>query len=80
MDPIADKVFMGSMMVGLSIHGQIPMWLCSTIIFRDIALIGGCFILRAIHLRGKQDAPFFDFSEKASFEITPSTLSKVPLE
>ena len=38
LDPIADKAFIGTALVGLSILGRIPWWVTSIILFREIGI------------------------------------------
>ena len=73
-DPVADKVVIGSLTLGLAIKGLIPVELASLIIGRDVFLFGASMVIRAIER--PPDAPFFDTTYSATFEIIPSTLSK----
>lgn len=75
LDPVADKVLIGALSIGLCYKGLIPLALASVIIGRDVLLVLGAFTLRA---RERPDgSPFFDTTYSATFEIAPSTLSKV---
>lgn len=75
MDPVADKVLVGSMTITLGIQGVLSPWLVGLIVARDLCLIGGIVVIRA---RTKPEgAPFFSLSHAKTFEIKPSTLSKV---
>lgn len=74
-DPVADKVVLGALAAGLAAKGLIPLELASLIIGRDVLLFGASMILRAIER--PPDAPFFDTTYSATFEIIPSTLSKI---
>ncbi|MFM8205158.1 MAG: CDP-diacylglycerol--glycerol-3-phosphate 3-phosphatidyltransferase [Actinomycetales bacterium] len=38
LDPIADKAFIGTALVGLSILGKIPWWVTALILFREIGI------------------------------------------
>ena len=38
LDPIADKAFIGTALVGLSILGKIPLWVTAIILFREIGI------------------------------------------
>jgi len=46
LDPVADKVFLGSMFVVLGIGAAIPLWLVAIVIFRDAAIGAGTIALR----------------------------------
>jgi len=75
LDPIADKVMIGSLTCGLAWKGLMPVELASVIIGRDVVLIIASFAIRGYE---KPDgAPFFDTTYSATFEIIPSALSKV---
>jgi CDP-diacylglycerol--glycerol-3-phosphate 3-phosphatidyltransferase len=38
LDPIADKAFIGTALIGLSILGKIPWWVTAVILFREIGI------------------------------------------
>jgi len=75
LDPIADKVMIGCLTAGLAFKGLMPVELVGVIIGRDMALIIASFAIRGYEK--PKDAPFFDTTYSATFEIVPSTLSKV---
>jgi cardiolipin synthase len=75
LDPMADKVLIGALTVGLTIKGLIPIPLAAVIIGRDIALIGCSFYIR--NKERPKGAPFFDTTDSATFQIVPSKLSKI---
>lgn len=76
MDPVADKVFIGSIATGLCYKGLIPSELLAIILGRDGLLIIGGLSIRAIEKEKNSD--FFDTtSRSATFEIIPTNLSKV---
>ena len=74
-DPIADKLVIGSLTAGLAIKGLMPAELATLIIGRDVFLFGASLVLRA--MERPPGSPFFDTTYSATFEIIPSTLSKV---
>ena len=75
LDPLADKVLIAALTVPLAWQGHFPMPLLVVVFGRDALLVGGSFIKRALHR--PPDAPFFDTTSSATFQITPSLLSKV---
>lgn len=75
LDPVADKVFIGAVSVGLVWKGLLPLPLAGVIIGRDVALIVASFALRA--MERPSGARFFDTTDSATFKIIPSDLSKV---
>jgi phosphatidylglycerophosphate synthase len=73
---VADKVFIGCIAVGLCHKGLLPVELLSLIVGRDMMLIAGGLAIRAYEK--EPDVDFFDStSQSATFEIVPTTLSKV---
>lgn len=75
LDPIADKVMIGCLTCGLALKGLLPMELMGIILGRDAILLASSFALRAYEKPA--GAPYFDTTYSATFEITPSLLSKV---
>ena len=74
-DPIADKLVIGSLTAGLAMKGLLPTELASLIIGRDVFLFAASLIMRA--KERPPGTPFFDTTYSATFEIIPSTLSKI---
>lgn len=76
LDPLADKIFIGCLATGLTFHSPplIPPLLLALILGRDLCLVLGGVILRAVER--PPGAPFFD-SSTATFQIVPTRLSKV---
>lgn len=75
LDPLADKVLIGSLVVGLAIKGLFPLPLASIIIGRDVVIVSAAFAMR--FKEKPVGAPFFDAKHTATFEIVPSDLSKL---
>lgn len=74
LDPIADKIFIGSIALGLTVKGLIPVELTSLIVFRDISILSG-----ALYLRSKEklaEEKFFDLASTSTFVIAPTAVSK----
>ncbi len=74
-DPVADKLVIGSLTAGLAIKGLMPVELATLIIGRDVFLFGASIVMRA--MERPPGSPFFDTTYSATFEIIPSTLSKI---
>jgi cardiolipin synthase len=53
LDPIADKLLLVSTYAMLAVLGDIPFWLLVLVIFRDLLIVGGYFILRAMDRKVK---------------------------
>ena len=75
LDPIADKFIIASISLGLAFKGLIPLPLIAVYVGRDVFLIGASFYIR--YKEKAKDAPFFDTTYSATFQIAPSELSKI---
>ncbi len=75
LDPLADKVMIGSLSIGLMHHNLIPVELVGLIVGRDVFLLTMSFIIRG--LDKAPDAPFFETTKTSTFEVIPSDISKV---
>jgi phosphatidylglycerophosphate synthase len=74
LDPLADKIFVASIGAGLVMKGLLPYELLAIFLGRDIFLVSGGLIMRA--LEKAPESEFFDI-KTATFEIVPTNLSKV---
>lgn len=75
LDPLADKVMIGSLSVGLMYQNLLPLPLVGVILGRDMFLLTMSFIIRAIDK--PPGAPFFETTKTSTFEVIPSEISKV---
>lgn len=75
LDPMADKIMIGALTVGLTLKDLLPLPLAMVIIGRDVILIGASFWMR--YVERPDGAPFFDTTTSATFQIVPSDLSKI---
>lgn len=50
MDPMADKVLIGSLVIAMGYCDLLPVWLAGTVLFRDVFLIAAGFVIRYISL------------------------------
>eukprot|EP01031_Cornospumella_fuschlensis_P027328 gene27328-33013_t len=69
LDPVADKVMIAALALGLVYKGLLPVELM------DVFLIAASFVMRG--LRKPRDARFFDTVDSATFTLTPSDISKL---
>ena len=74
LDPLADKIFIGALALGLTVKGVFPLSLACVILGRDVVLVVGSFVIRA--RERPPGAPFFDTTSSATFQIVPSDFSK----
>jgi len=75
LDPLADKVFVGTLLVTLTYKGLFPVELAALIVGRDVVLLGGSFAYR--FWTKPKDAAFFATSGDDVLNVTPSQLSRV---
>lgn len=50
LDPLADKLLVGTLYVSLTYTGLLPIWLTCMVLFRDVFLIAAAFVIRYISL------------------------------
>ncbi len=50
LDPMADKLLVGSLVISLTYTNLFPLWLCGMVLFRDVFLIAAGFVIRYISL------------------------------
>lgn len=50
LDPMADKVLVGSLVIAMSYIDLLPLWLTAMIVFRDVFLISAGFVIRYVSL------------------------------
>ena len=70
LDPLGDKIFVASVAVALAAKGGIPLWLATSMVARDVALISGAWIQRGRALGWRWDSwgQFFAGTRGARFE------------
>jgi cardiolipin synthase len=77
LDPLADKIFIGSLTLGLCMKGLLPPELAGVYIGRDVAILTCAFAMK-LKQRHTQGISFFDTSSTSeSYDVVPSVLSKV---
>lgn len=77
LDPLADKIFIGSLTIGLCMKGLVPLELAGVYIGRDL-IIMTCAVGMKLRQRHRQGISLFDMSSKSeSYEVIPSLLSKI---
>ncbi|OQR99395.1 cardiolipin synthetase [Achlya hypogyna] len=74
LDPLADKVMVGTLCVSMGYTGLLPLPLVIVIFGRDLLLIGGTLYHR-YHTK-TSNSDFFQTDDLTSFEVNPSLLSK----
>ncbi|TXG47067.1 hypothetical protein EZV62_026361 [Acer yangbiense] len=79
LDPLADKVLIGSVAVAMVHMDLLHPGLVGLIVLRDVALVGGAFYQRASSLGGKWKSwiDFFNIDGTCTQKVEPLFLSKV---
>ncbi len=73
---MADKLLVGSVTVTLGVQGLLSPYIVALVLARDVCLVAGVALIR--HRTREPGSPFFSLQrDSASFQITPSTASKV---
>lgn len=62
LDPLADKIFFGSLFIALLLEKSLSIWVFSVFVFRDILLLLGTLFIKSKHI---------------DYEFTPTFLSKL---
>ncbi|KXJ68463.1 probable cardiolipin synthase (CMP-forming) [Aedes albopictus] len=77
LDPMADKILVGSLVISMSYAELLPLWLTGMILFRDVFLIGAGFVIRYISLpQPRTLSRYFDVTH-ATAQLAPTFISKV---
>ncbi|KFB48918.1 AGAP000843-PA-like protein [Anopheles sinensis] len=77
LDPMADKVLVGSLVIAMSYIDLLPLWLTMMILFRDVFLIGAGFVIRYISLpQPRTLSRYFDVTH-ATAQLAPTFVSKL---
>uniref|UniRef100_A0AAG5DBM8 cardiolipin synthase (CMP-forming) n=1 Tax=Anopheles atroparvus TaxID=41427 RepID=A0AAG5DBM8_ANOAO len=77
LDPMADKVLVGSLVIAMSYIDLLPLWLTAMILFRDVFLIGAGFVIRYISLpQPRTLSRYFDVTH-ATAQLAPTFVSKL---
>jgi cardiolipin synthase len=77
LDPMADKMLMGTLVISMTYCNLLPLWLTSMIVFRDVFLIGAGFVIRYQSLPPPRTlSRYFDVTH-ATAELAPTFVSKV---
>ncbi|XP_041767858.1 probable cardiolipin synthase (CMP-forming) isoform X2 [Anopheles merus] len=77
LDPMADKVLVGSLVIAMSYIDLLPLWLTAMILFRDVFLIGAGFVIRYISLpQPRTLSRYFDVTH-ATAQLAPTFISKL---
>ncbi|XP_049543195.1 probable cardiolipin synthase (CMP-forming) [Anopheles darlingi] len=77
LDPMADKVLVGSLVIAMSYIDLLPLWLTAMIVFRDVFLISAGFVIRYVSLpKPRTLSRYFDVTH-ATAQLAPTFISKL---
>ncbi|XP_031630837.1 probable cardiolipin synthase (CMP-forming) [Contarinia nasturtii] len=77
LDPMADKLLVGSLVISLSCCNLFPTWLCGMIIFRDVFLIIAGFVIRYISLPPPRTLSRYFDATHVTAKLKPTLISKL---
>ncbi|XP_049548005.1 probable cardiolipin synthase (CMP-forming) [Anopheles darlingi] len=77
LDPMADKVLMGSLVIAMCYIELFPLWLTAVVVFRDVLLISAGFVIRYVSLpKPRTLSRYFDATH-ATAQLAPTFISKL---
>ncbi|XP_073816921.1 probable cardiolipin synthase (CMP-forming) [Musca autumnalis] len=77
LDPAADKVLMGSLVISMGYCDLLPLWLAGTILFRDVFLIAAGFVIRYISLPPPRTFSRYFDATHVTAQLEPTLISKI---
>jgi len=77
LDPMADKLLVGALVISLSYCGLFPVWLSAMVISRDAFLIAAGFVIRYISLPQPRTLSRYFDATHATAKLEPTFISKV---
>ncbi|XP_037913108.1 probable cardiolipin synthase (CMP-forming) [Hermetia illucens] len=76
-DPMADKLLIGSLVISMGYCDLLPIWLSGMILFRDAFLIGAGFVIRYISLPPPRTFTRYFDATHVTAQLEPTFISKV---
>uniref|UniRef100_A0A034WLR9 cardiolipin synthase (CMP-forming) n=1 Tax=Bactrocera dorsalis TaxID=27457 RepID=A0A034WLR9_BACDO len=77
LDPMADKLLIGSLVISMGLGKLLPWWLAGTVLFRDVFLLAAGFVIRYISLPPpKTFTRYFD-ATYVTAQLEPTLISKI---
>ncbi|XP_037946802.1 probable cardiolipin synthase (CMP-forming) [Teleopsis dalmanni] len=77
LDPMADKLLIGSLVISMGYCDLIPIWLAGTILFRDVFLLAAGFVIRYISLPPPKTLSRYFDATHVTAQLEPTFISKV---
>ncbi|XP_037812522.1 probable cardiolipin synthase (CMP-forming) [Lucilia sericata] len=77
LDPAADKVLMGSLVISMGYCDLLPLWLAGVVLFRDVFLIAAGFVIRYISLPPPRTFSRYFDATHVTAQLEPTFISKV---
>ncbi|XP_055904686.1 probable cardiolipin synthase (CMP-forming) [Eupeodes corollae] len=77
LDPMADKLLIGSLVISMGYCDLLPLWLAGTILFRDVFLLGAGFVIRYVSLPPPKTLSRYFDATHVTAQLEPTFISKV---
>lgn len=76
LDPLGDKLLVGTLAITLWVTGHMPGWLLSIILARDVSLVALSVFIRWQSMKQQASIPHFFDPSKATAVVKPTKISK----
>uniref|UniRef100_A0A1B0A8W9 cardiolipin synthase (CMP-forming) n=1 Tax=Glossina pallidipes TaxID=7398 RepID=A0A1B0A8W9_GLOPL len=77
LDPAADKILMGSLVLSMTYCDLLPLWLAGIILFRDVFLLTAGFVIRYISLPPPRTFSRYFDATHVTAQLEPTLISKI---
>lgn len=77
LDPMADKLLIGSLVISMGLGELLPWWLAGTVLFRDVFLLAAGFVIRYISLPPPKTITRYFDATYVTAQLEPTLISKI---
>lgn len=77
LDPMADKLLIGSLVISMGFGELLPWWLAGTVLFRDVFLLAAGFVIRYISLPPPKTLTRYFDATYVTAQLEPTLVSKI---
>jgi len=77
LDPLADKLLVGSLVISMGYCNLLPLWLAGAMLTRDVVLIAAGFVIRFISLPPPRTFTRYFDATHVTAQLEPTFISKV---
>ncbi|XP_067618797.1 probable cardiolipin synthase (CMP-forming) [Eurosta solidaginis] len=77
LDPMADKLLIGSLVISMGLGELLPWWLAGTVLFRDVFLLAAGFVVRYISLPPPRTFTRYFDATHVTAQLEPTFISKI---